>query len=254
MWRMRRWLLLLAITGCFSEANDPPGACTPGEPGCDCTRDGTCVEGSECVASIDKCVPENCMPGSRTCTCAPGDECLGALTCQEGVCLDPQPETTGDPTNASTNPSTTDATNTGPMTSSPGTETVTDTVTDTMPSDTGTASEPTTDTGSEVSDDSSSVSTTMPIADVPVMVVCSECLVDASMNDACSSYFDNCAGDSEPDGCGELYICATTSGDSVQNCCDDNNGTMTGHILWGVFADCAQEHDCMMQCYLMCGV
>ncbi|HWB78486.1 MAG TPA: hypothetical protein VG755_26150, partial [Nannocystaceae bacterium] len=199
---MRRWLLLVALTGCFSEASDVPSQCTPGEPGCDCASDGTCAEGNECVPSIDKCVPKDCTPGSRTCTCAEGDECLGMLTCQGGVCLDPPAETTGDPTNASS-AQTTDATNTGPMTSSPGT----DTVTDTTPVDTGTMTDPPMETGTDGTDDSSTMSTTVAVNDVPVMIDCVDCLIDASMNPSCSGFFDNCTGDSDPGGCGELYYC-----------------------------------------------
>lgn len=245
---MRRWLLLLATTGCFSEGNDPPSECSPGEPGCDCASDGTCVEGSECVAAIDKCVPKDCSPGSRTCTCAEGNECLGMLTCQEGVCLDPPPETTGDPTNASS-AQTTDATNTGPMTSSPGT----DTVTDTMPSDTGTATEPV-DTGADMTATSDPSTTMNPAVDVGQPVDCVQCLIGASMQDDCSTATSNCIADTDMGGCYDLYTCATNGGGSVQECCDMHNATPMGHLYWSLFADCAQDQDCMMQCFLMCPV
>lgn len=243
---MRRWLLLLATTGCFSEGSDPPSTCTPGEPGCDCASDGSCVDGNECVAAIDKCVPTDCTPGSRTCTCADGNECLGMLTCQEGVCLDPPPETTGDPTHASTAPSTSDAT--GPMTSSPGTDTVTDT---SMPTGTGSATD--SPTGTTLDDADTGNPSTMSTGSETGAVDCVQCLIDASTNMACADSFNTCTDDSAPGGCSDLYTCATTTGATVQDCCVANQDTDFGHIYWGAFAQCAQENECMNACYLMCG-
>jgi hypothetical protein len=246
---MRRWLLWLAITGCFSEGSDPPSECTPGDPGCDCASDGSCTEGNECVAAIDKCVPTDCTPGSRTCTCADGNECLGMLMCREGVCLDPPPETTGDPTNASSSPSTTDATVTGPMTSSPGTDTVTDT---SMPTGTGSATESSVDTTNDDAD-TGNPSTTSTGSETGT-VDCVQCLIDASTNMDCATTFANCSNDTDGDGCGGIYECVIDHEGTPQECCDLHNGTMSGHLLWAAFTNCAQDNDCMQACFFTCPV
>lgn len=241
---MRRWLVLLATTGCFSERNAPPSECTRGEPGCDCASDGTCADGSECVASIDKCVPEDCTPGSRTCTCAAGMECLGMLTCQGGVCLDPAPDTTADPTNAS-GAQTSEASVTGPMTSSPGTDTVTDT---SMPTSATAGTDSSVDTGEEMT----SASTTAP-SDVGT-VDCLQCLVEASADPMCTDAYGNCSDDSALGGCKGLYTCVVDQEAGLQECCETYNGTMTGHLLWSAFTSCAQDTACMGACYFTCPV
>ncbi len=249
MWRL---LLLLVFAGCFSETEDLPGeTCKDGEPGCDCTAEGTCLEGNECVASIDKCVPIDCTPGSRTCTCAEQMQCLGDLQCTGGVCLDPPPATTGDPTVASTTRDATDDTLTGPMTSSQDTETSPATVgpvdtgdTSGMSSISSTTDSPTsTDDMGSLSDPSVTASSDSGVGPVD----CEDCLF-ASANGACNTSAQTCFGDSAAGGCSDLFYCIVDETDTVSACCDANGETPMSHLFWGIFLDCAQMQECMMMC------
>jgi hypothetical protein len=217
-----RWLLLtlVVVTGCFTEPDASPDACVDGRAGCDCDA-GTCEAELECVASIDKCVPNDCTPGERTCTCTDTGECLGALACREGVCADPQTGTTG---NMSTSAPTTD--------------------------DSGSASTSSTDTTSPLStsDSSGSESTAgmmMTTASDTVMPDCNMCLLEA-INGECT----DCASNS---GCVAIHDCIFIEGNGFGSCCSDQNEFPKNQAAWNEYVVCAMATEtCMGQCDWSC--
>ena len=226
-----RWLLLscVAVVGCFTEPEASPDACVRGQAGCDCDA-GTCDAGLECVASIDKCVPDDCSPGERTCTCARGEVCLAGLECRGGVCLEPQAGTTG---NMTTSVPTTSADASGnTIMSGPTSDMTSDPLTgssDSGHTSDGTTSVMTTDTGFETE-----------------AVDCDMCLLTAQSS-ACMTEFADCMLD---DGCDSMRYCIFVDGVDYSSCCPVSD--VEGRELWNDYVECAMMRGCVGQCPWLC--
>jgi hypothetical protein len=243
---MRPWLVLLCVAGCFSEPNTSGGGkeCVDKAPGCDCGEGDTCDAGLECVVSIDKCVPLDCTPGTRTCLCTDAGGCDGELVCDGGVCLEPRTGSTGNETNAGTSTADPSSITAGSSTNP------TDAMSTTGPEVTSSSS-----TGSNPLDTSSTEPTdpTMPSESSSSEggpVDCVSCLQDSSIG-ACMMEYAVCVSDSETGGCDSLQACVFAN-TALASCCDDNQGTVMTHLYWNAFVFCAQANECMNMCSETC--
>jgi hypothetical protein len=208
-----RLLFALAFlcAGCFRDetAAEP---CPVGEPGCRCD-DGGCNVGSQCLASIGRCVPEGCTPGTHTCTCTPENTCDGALVCEAGVCLEDEMTSATADSQASN----------ASVTQAPSTESQT-TMTTGMSDATLSTTDPPT-TGSTGMPDTSSSSATTSEPDV-----CVTCLETAWSSVTCQDETNACLNDN---GCNAIYGCFQEEGDA---CCGEDAMV---HMLWAGFIECA---------------
>jgi hypothetical protein len=250
-----RWAWLataLLVAGCFEETPSASG-CVDGEAACDCKTDGTCNADLECIASIEKCVPIGCTPGSESCTCV-DDTCLGELVCSEGVCMTPDAATTGG--GASMSGSISDSVaDTGPSTTAGATDPSDPSVTDpsvtdpsdpTIPPDTDTI-DPTDLTTSMTTDVTASDPTVMTDASASDSFggLCPDCIATAGMN-MCSAEYDACV---QNVGCQEVYQCILNLGGVIDCCPLGNDGAAN---LWNDLVDCAQLHECAGNCHQNC--
>ncbi len=172
------WLQL--ASGCFSEPVDSgsgtEGSCELGQPTCECLE-STCVQGYECN-DANRCIGENCTPGTEGCSCAQGD-CLPALQCLGGICLDPGTTSSTTPTSVTdtvTTTTVTDDSTTSPQTDSTTTE-VTDSTTEVQPT-------------TSVADSSSTTGTPVSCADEVLCTTCFNCTHEAE----CAPEFNACTG------------------------------------------------------------
>jgi hypothetical protein len=257
------WLALaLVAAGCFSESPSA-GGCVDGEAACDCRPDATCDAGLECIASIDKCTPVGCTPGSESCTCVDGD-CLTGLVCDGGVCIPPSAATTGGDVSMSgtTSPDTVADTTLGSSTTpvtmtDPATTDPTDASDPTIPPDDTSASDVTESMSGTVSTDPtdasdptlSDASDSVSFSDT-VMEVCPAC-IDSAAFGVCQEAYDDCQTDAAPGGCNELRACIVGFQDTVDACCAVTQ-TEDAHALWAALVDCAQTDTCTMDCQPYC--
>lgn len=212
---------LLWLGGCFAEPAPPGGAdgstgapeCTEGSLGCPCGPDGACATDLACEASVSLCIDPACTPGQMLCTCVDGG-CLQGLTCQEGLCREPQ---SGDTTAASSMTSSQDDGD-GP-TGDPGDDGAT-----TLPNPT-TGTEPPADTGAMTSTSSD------PTGEPPTCsaMECPACFLCATDVDApCAVAQKACDND---DDCADMLQCVKNCGPDpacASNDCCANLGWQDG--------------------------
>jgi hypothetical protein len=238
------WLALtLVAVGCFSEPSSS-GGCVDGEAACDCRTDDTCDEGLDCVATIDKCVPTGCTPGSESCTCVDGD-CLSGLVCDGGVCIPPSAATTGgdasmsdsmatvgtvtmsvtitasDPSDSTSTPDDTSATEPTGMSASMSTD----------PSDTSVG-------GTEESTGASETSSEM----------CPGC-IDSAASSTCGNEASVCQDHGENMGCKALQGCISGLV-PVDDCCAA--ASPIARAYWNALVTCAQMDTCTDACEPFC--
>jgi hypothetical protein len=235
--RMRERLLPLVLVaiGCFSEPVTNAGECVGGRPGCDCRAGQQCDEGSECVSSIDKCVPVECTPGAATCTCIDvgAGMCSGALECRGGVCLEPGTGSDGGVASSTGDPGTSSTTN-GSSTSLSTTDVPP--VTETL--------------GSSTSIDVTGVLESSSSGSAPID--CLDCLQNAAV-DSCADEFDTCTANERVGGCSTLAQCVLEETGTITECCEQNDGS-SSHLHWNAFALCADANACQAMCLWACPV
>ena len=217
----RGWLAsTLIAAACFVEPPTVTG-CPRGEPGCDCDA-GSCEAGSECVASIDKCVPDDCTPGTHTCFCTENGACDGVLLCREGVCVNEEMATgTGESAASSVTGSTGPGDSSMSATSTPTTEV--------------SESDPMTSSATSTSDDagsgetgSGSATSTSSTGGGPM--TCEECILQQWSGKTCVIEQGACVGNSA---CMDIYDCFDVGGPS---CCGKDSTAWMG---WEDYIMCA---------------
>jgi hypothetical protein len=214
------WLALLL--GCASE--DDGDTCK--EQGCKCTAEAGCDAGLECNASVDTCVPADCMPGFAACVCSDG-QCTDGYHCADGICVGGDDSATSDPGSSGPDPT---LTSTDPTTSSTAEDSTepTATMATTEPAESTETAEADGPMPESSSGEASSSSGEPTCADEAECGACFECAIAEA--GPCAEDDAACQGD---DQCMGLETCAS-------NCAADGRGGDCVNTCCGLFEDGGQ--------------